>query len=405
MGVSNNDSSASGDLSWLIDVLWSSDDARVARGKPDPSAEAYLVVPSSTRPRFLVPVRQHAAAQASLLLYNALRSPRTRMARRALALALKSGASGLLLRDFVEIRGKERSGLSAALAEIFGRDDLVMGIGVPPRGPNRKPVLQVFTSSGSAVGYVKIGWNEVTSERVARESVALERWREHDGRIARAPTLIHEGTWRDLRLIATAPLPPDARAHRGTRPPLGALQDVIALGDRSDHPVADNEFVARLRTRAEALTAAGEDRGGEVTELLDALPTGEERLSLGPCHGDWVPWNLARSGDRIYIFDWEHWAERGPIGLDVLHWHFQIPFVLGKKDVRTSFAHAIASSRTDTVALGVTPDALRWVAVLYLAEIVLRGLEGVAGGAPPNPRFHEPVRDLVRDVVDGRFDL
>ena len=395
MGATDLDP-VSGDLRWLADVLWPGDRARVVRRGDRGAGERWLIVPSARRPRFLIPAERKAPALASLLLYNRLRPPLTRAARRALAEALRAGVDKIVLRDVMLVEGEDAA-LGPALGEIFGRDDLAVAIGIPPRGPNRKPVLQVFTHAGTAVGYVKVGWNEATHARVERESRALALWEGRTARIARVPRLVHEGTWRGARISVTAPLPPDARAYPASRGlPLSALRDVLSLGSRREQSAASH--ADGLRARADTLENRDRARAEEVARVLDAVvrDAGHTDLPTGVGHGDWTPWNLARSRDHVYVFDWEHWSSDVPVGLDVLHWYFQIDFVVKKKSLSASFAHAVDAARTEVLALGVTPDAYELLPRLYLAEIALRAGEGVAAGAPPNPRFHEPVLELLR---------
>ena len=43
----------------------------------------------------------------------------------------------------------------------------------------------------------------------------------------------------------------------------------------------------------------------------------------GSWHGDWTPWNMSRTGTRVLLWDWEHFAHGVPLGFDALHYRAQ----------------------------------------------------------------------------------
>ena len=52
--------------------------------------------------------------------------------------------------------------LTHHLSIELGVSDLVGACGVRPPDPNNKPTLQLFDSSGYAVGFAKVGWSDAT---------------------------------------------------------------------------------------------------------------------------------------------------------------------------------------------------------------------------------------------------
>ena len=60
-------------------------------------------------------------------------------------------------------------------------------------------------------------------------------------------------------------------------------------------------------------------------ELLDRLAgaAGAVHLQLGRWHGDWAPWNMARAGGRVQVWDWERSVTGVPVGLDMIHFQVQ----------------------------------------------------------------------------------
>ena len=35
----------------------------------------------------------------------------------------------------------------------------------------------------------------------------------------------------------------------------------------------------------------------------------DQPVALGSWHGDWVPWNMARDGEEVLLWDWEHYED------------------------------------------------------------------------------------------------
>ena len=76
-------------------------------------------------------------------------------------------------------------------------------------------------------------------------------------------------------------------------------------------------------------TSAGASRGhpaadgilGAVVDHVEAR-SGDAVLPFGAWHGDFTPWNMARTPAGIYVWDWERSAP-APLGLDLLHFLFQ----------------------------------------------------------------------------------
>ena len=366
-----------------------------------PDGECYGVI-GRGKPRFLIPLGTKSAAIASLSAYNKLRPPRIRFARSLAALSLRAGLKTPVLAGFLTIDAtQEEAGVSRALQEVFGRTDLVASIGIPQRGPNRKPVLQAFSRAGDPVGYVKIGWSDVTRARVASETEALAAWGDRVGRSARVPRLAYSGQWRGLQLGATDPLPRGVARWRSPAPPMDALRDVVDLGRRSTAGLGP--YLRRQAGRVRP--HVGRDRlAARTSHVVESLIERHDdtAVEMGLAHGDWVPWNIATAGDAVYVFDWEHWSRDAPVGLDLLYWHFQVSFVTRRKDVASSLERAVHASGDDLALLGVGRENLSLLARLLLVELAARAVEGVAAGAPENPRFHGPAEAVLGALAAGR---
>jgi hypothetical protein len=397
-----------GDVRWLAEILWqSAGDAVTIRATSarQEASEAYAVVPAASRPRFLVPLASRAAAAASLHRYNRLRSGATRAARWGIGLAMQTGAGAALFRDRLLVgHGDEPPVLTRHLRQVLGREDIAIGVGIGRRDPTRKPVLQIFSLGGRPLGFVKIGWNAVTHKLVRTEAAALEAWGGRDGGLVHLPRLLHQGTFGDFQLSVTAPLPTDVRAHRPVDrpPPLEAVREVGALGGIETTVLGETSYWRQLLARVRAAADTGPQdieavlRGAAAA--LEARAAGLE-VELGTWHGDWVPWNLGWAAGRLYVFDWEHSATRVPIGLDVLHYHFQVELILHGRNVGAAAAAARARGLPLLPPLGVRHRALPWLALIHLLEVFLRAHEMRLAGGGVQTRVYPAIIGAIQEAA------
>ena len=122
----------------------------------------------------LVPLASNRAAAEAVRQYSDGMTQRARLAKAAVGLALRSGALPLWLRRrglVVAAAGSaEGSLLGDHVPAALGRSDLAAAIVLGPVRPNRKPVVQLIGRDGRPVGYMKVGWNDLTRRLVRAEA-------------------------------------------------------------------------------------------------------------------------------------------------------------------------------------------------------------------------------------------
>ncbi|HEY5357634.1 MAG TPA: hypothetical protein VIJ82_08075 [Streptosporangiaceae bacterium] len=394
---------------WLLDLLFTGASAVTwaAAGQLPAGydrAEQLAVLSSGAR-SFLVSLGALRGAASALTSYNALRPARKRLARRALGLGLRAGLAQPLLRDKIDIgvaSGATAADLSAGLLgehlrEVFGAGPVVVAIG-GGGGPYRKPVLQVFTTRGTPLGYIKVGWNDWTRDAVGREADALRACADHPMRIG-VPRLLGRSQWRGLDLLITAPLPRRVRGlGPGARAPdAQSLREISRLSPPFAGELAASPWWRGVRARIQSAVtdpeaAAVLSRAAE--RLEDAF--GRVRLEFGTWHGDLVPWNLARIGPRLYAWDWESSAPDAPLGFDVLHFHFQVAFVAWRYPLEQAVPYAVRTAAPTLAELGLPASACGLMATLHLVELFLRHEEARSSAGDIDERFY-PVVEQVLD--------
>jgi hypothetical protein len=383
------------------------------RGRPAPAgvtrAGAYLVLPRAADPRLLVPaLGSPRAAAAALARNHDATSRKARLARAALGAGLRVGVTQRLA-DRVDVfvdpalpaAERPRHLLSDHLRALFGRPDLEMAVilGVPRL--NRKPVLQVLAPDGTVVGYVKAAWNDLTARLVRNEAAVLGHLAAAGPTTFTPPGLVAAGPWGELELIAQTALPnaerPDAAAVFD--PPMPVIAEIAGLWGRSTAPLAGSAYWAGVRERLEHHGAS--DLLGRAVDWIEHRHGGEE-IAFGAWHGDFTPWNMARLGERSYVWDWER-AAPAPAGLDLLHFLFQTVCRFERRAPADAVERCAGRTAPLLAALDVpaASEAVLWR--LYRLELLLRYDEAGSAGVLARPsKIHAGILEMFRRDLEVR---
>lgn len=288
-------------------------------------AEEWLVLPSKSKPMWLLPANRRDAAKA-LLRHD----PGQRHARTLTVLALLQSRGLLrrlpLARVLVEVRSPETT-VAAHLTRMLGQQVAVC-VRFGRRRWNRTLVLQVLGDSGRTCAFVKMTTDPSAVETLDREGATLRRAADLlRGSRVQCPELLWRGTWREYTMLAMSALvptvasagDPDSPASIPVTHMLELALSVRAPGMeviQANYTARQSRSIDQLSTSTDALVLRQAH-----TFLLEQY--GEVSLEVGAWHGDWVPWNMAWSGENVLLWDWEHFAEDVPIGWDLVHYRAQ----------------------------------------------------------------------------------
>lgn len=410
-----------GSYDWLFDVLYGRLAAAAPAGEPAAvtwaprgglpagyrPVEQFAVTPGGRDRAFLISLGCRRGAASALTSYNALRPASRRAVRAALGLGLRSGAAGVFLRTRIDVgvrttlTGAEarQSLISGHIAGLLGQDEVVLAFG-GGSGPYRKPVLQVFGTDGTPLAYVKVGWNAWTRDAVRREADALRSCaaRSAQGRLG-APGLLHQGEWHGLELLITAPLPSQVRPPAAQLPSASFLREICELSPVSTAPLSESARWAGINARIATAVpdTACRDRLAAAAGRL-ARVHGQDRLEFGRWHGDLVPWNLASLGPRLYAWDWESSSASVPVGLDAVHFGFQVAFVAARVPLAESVRRAAATAGPALAALSVPAGARALLSDLHLLELAVRHEEARGSTGDADGRFYPAVFDVLGEI-------
>jgi hypothetical protein len=397
-------------LEWVSRLLFPAGSAvrRLGPGEAVPAgfrrAGSYLVLPRAAEPRLLVPLGSARVASAALRRRDDSTSARARLGKAALAGGLRLGLTQRLMRHRVELAVSDglspdqRAGvlLVEHLRKVLGQPDVDVAVILGPVRLNRKPVLQVLSSEGEVVGYVKAAWNELTRRLVSNEAAVLSDLTDRPPASFAAPRLLHHGTWGELELVVASALPHTDRPQEAHRfdPPMEVLAEVAHRHGVSEGLLAESAYWKGVRARAT----------GELGAVIDRMEDrfGRTPMRFGAWHGDFTPWNMARLSGGTYLWDWERAAPSVPLGLDLCHFLFQS--VCRYEGRNAAEAVEICRQRTPDLLPLIDSDADSDDALwsCYRLELLFRYEEASrAGVLERRSRIHSGILDMIEREMEA----
>lgn len=333
-----------------------------------------MVLPGHADPRLLLPTERLAAA-AAVRHYGEPGSRTSSLRKWAMYLSVISNTGPRLFRDRLRIDVPVGSPTIASyLQEALGRE-VCLSMYVSEARANRKPVLQLLTPQGKAVGFAKIGVDPLTRQLVRAERGTLAQL--ESGRLPSlaAPRVLHHGVWNDLEVLVLTPLPVMLRRRAVPQAQLwGAMREVAGVAGIEQHSVAEAEHWHRLLDR---LSSAPE--GPQRATLETALEMfrnqgGNAVLSYGSWHGDWSPWNMASTRGSLLVWDWERFTVGVPLGFDALHYWLRTEVWRKGRTPASAARDLITRAASLLGPFNVDAREARLTALLYLAELAARDL-------------------------------
>jgi hypothetical protein len=377
-------------LAWLGTLLLAGsvpEDAIVVADDPPPgyrSVLAFRALPNARHPYLLMPLDSRAAAAASVHHIGNPLKRRMRVAESALSLSFQVGVGQRVLNQQLHVCVPLAVDLEAptlidrALA-LAGRTDLSTAMILGRDRPNRKPVLKLLAPDGEPVAFAKVGWNDLSRDLVRHEAEVLASLGTDERRPSsfRVPSVIGYDPGDRVDLLLVTPMP-QATGLRGGPPsdvPMRATREV-AVGDGvSWDTAADSTYWSALHARVtEAAADPGNPVGVAQAEALEQLDRayGSRDIPFGAWHGDWTPWNMTRVDDTLYVWDWERAEGPVPVGLDLMHFDFDVRVKIDGRPAERAVHDSVLESGPRLEALGLPSGLAHLLASLHLLEMTLR---------------------------------
>lgn len=319
-----------------------------------------IAIPGGRRPRAIVPAQLVQSAGRRLL------RPKTTMlttGQRLASLAVQAlpGVAARVAGSTLEVRTSEPSRLLRHLRSL--EPDLHIAMTLNPLWYER-PVLHALTADGDAVAVAKFAMGPEGHKRARREYATLE------------------AVAASQRLGDTVPLPiAVVGGHLGAAvitspahgdPPPGRITPPMKLwleACRGSRTVAlRTSALLRELLEAEYLPPWGRELHQTVLERHGSL-----QVPVTITHGDFVPWNMFVSGDRIAVFDWEEGMTDGVPYWDEVYFRVQVGMIKhqwGAKKIAEAVARAHPAPR---------PEARIYRAISSLVLVRLAVVKARAG--------------------------
>lgn len=394
-------------LTWLHDILWG--DATRARVSltpvnetHEPRTREWVVLPSAAAPILLVPTRGRAAERA-LFQFNDSMTQRERLAKAGIGFAIRRHLARPFLRDRLTVTvgsGGDHDLIEDELPSALGvpRVEVAISLGRGQR-PNVKPVLQVMDTDGRVLAFAKLAWNAITADLVENEFATLTRLERKVIRSFRVPRVLHRGEWKGFPLVLLSPLPHGLvrRWPVNALPPLVVLREMADLGATDRRPLIGGPYWRELTGRALQVAGFSGDRD-RMEGAIQELAADHSTIVVAHCmsHGDLAPWNMLHTRDSINVWDWERASAIRPLGMDVLHFTFEVAYQRESRSPSDALDVALQRSGRALTDLGVAPDAHEPIRDVYVLDRLTRLLEGRQATISVDPRL---LRSLLKSII------
>jgi hypothetical protein len=342
-----------------------------------------IPLPTANRIHLLVPARSRSAASAALRQFVTGSGRKAKLmttvavagSQTGIAAALQRKRAILAVADDASDHEVESLVLTSHLARIFDTDSVELAVRVGADRPNGKPVVQVMTAEGEALGFGKIGWNALTRPMVSREAEVLSQLTQAPPDTFDAPAIVHAGPWQGFELMVVRPAITDG-AVSGAAPPMDAAREVTTIGGLEHAALAASPWWRSVSQRLEAVEHPG------LASSIAAIGErhGSTELTFGGCHGDWTPWNMGRRSGRLIVWDWERFHTGVPVGIDLAHFAFMVALRQRNQSPDEAQAHVLESLPARLEELNVSASLAPLVLRLHHVEMALRFAEARAQG-------------------------
>jgi hypothetical protein len=325
---------------------------------------AFAVIPSLAQARWFIPLDSPAISSSAFGIYSPTRTL-ARVKRFAIAAAARSGIP-MWYRDRILIGQRKQSPLESMVSAAYGGQEirLALSAGAPEPARNRKASAAILDMDGRVKGFAKISASPLARKLLEHEASFLSMLAANPAVCDSVPRLLDSGIVDQRFVLVQAPVIGGAAALELTA---AHHRFFSSLSCGQPKPAVTTAMVTGLSQRIAAM--------GSTAGWL-AEPLRQMQASLTACqvpgttvHGDFTPWNIRQTRDRLCCYDWEYGCADGLPLIDQTHHQLQVGYLLRNWTIETADRelHQIAAAESR-----FSPTHVAAMQNAYLIDMLLR---------------------------------
>lgn len=217
-------------------------------------------------------------------------------------------------------------------------------------GPYQKFTAQIYDIQYNIIAYAKISSCYLSKRLLDIESKILEKLRSNDYNFFCIPQLIYYGSLSKSKYILIQTKPP--KEIKLYKKKLGMLHinSLVELFKSTLRGGYDGTSYSNNLFKQFKDIKVNFEKNNRCFKIIEKFNNkisfllGNSKITLGLSHGDFAPWNILCSKDKLFIFDWEFSEFRLPLW-DVYYYIFQENFTINKLNYNRIFQCLIGGDK------------------------------------------------------------
>lgn len=343
----------------------------IDRSQRGATTERYAPLPRASRATLLVPTRSARVTSATLRDYASSNTARATLLAQVGSALGRVGAFKMWRSRLVVIESANSESLMGYTKSLFG-PNMSAAIQLGPPRPNRKPIVALRSSDGTAKAYMKVGINPLTKARVANEGLALSLLGTAEGLALEVPRLLHRGEWGEMNYLITEAVDTRSAGSESVDVTSRAMTSLAAAFAGGSPNLSRSHWWLMLSEELASLS-------GQEARCLQSLARrildrySAHPVPIGAAHGDWAPWNIAVKGSRAMVWDWERFRTDVPVGWDAIHFEIESNRRAGSS-AQSSITQLIPKVGRVVARNGATPGDGNLLLATFLLDLGTRQL-------------------------------
>ncbi|NMD01162.1 MAG: hypothetical protein GYA62_15770, partial [Bacteroidales bacterium] len=201
-------------------------------------------------------------------------------------------------------------------------------------GPNRKFLIE-YNKRGTPFAITKIGFSNSAKQIIKNEFNTLNYFNDFKFRLFEVPKVLKVG---ENYVTLTLCRPKQYKnASDVTKLHINFFAEFYFHFSNKvlfDYKIIEENIQSILKTYSKNKKLKSDQIlliGLKLSELLNSIDQ-NKTLSLSFIHGDFTPWNMYLSKNKLFIYDWELSKQNYPLFYDLFHFVFQSEVLIHKAD-------------------------------------------------------------------------